>query len=470
MKELSEFLREDATYAKLEKEGDELSALVLESLHNATAKGAAPISDVAAEAEKYRSYNDQMALNASKIELAKASLLPKYNEAIALETGMQATNALNSGGQKQQARTPLDFLMESKEYAALPNFHDSDGYAIPGMKKWDSPEARGQKILAVKIPGRSLNPASVLRRNGGMMATDANAISTSSMAPYYQGLDGTTPYALWSSDLLDILPTIQLTSNNIKWRKQTTLTRNDASVAETVAPSQSTFATTLGSATAQAIEGFYKISEEELMMQVDALAFTAFECQRDLRVKAAQKILSGAGPEGTDFVGIYGQAATNLAKTACPIDANGNVAGDLECLGYTIQKIRTQGVCRPNLGIMNPNQVMPIYLLRDVMGEPVNRPAYGLTIDPFGGMSFMGVKFIQEAYAVDGSVLIGDFSAFYQLALMQNLTIELGYDGNDWTNRERTMRFWLYGCNVVRRTSAFGAATGLTSQGMTIPS
>lgn len=471
---VTEFLRQDATYAKLEKEGDEMSRLALEALNGAGKEDdGGKTADVAAETERFRELNGKLALNSQKIEASKAILMPKYNEALELEKGLTATNGLivNGGALKQSAKSPLDFLMETKEYASIPDYYDQNtGEKIAGMKKWNSAEARNIKSFGVTIPGNKLNPAAVLRSNGGMYATDSNAISTTGMAPYYQGIPGTTPYALWSSALLDLVPTILLTSNVIKWRQQNSLTRNAAATTETNSSSQSTFTTTLATATANRLSGYYKISEEELMMQVDALAFTAFEAQRDLRILAAQEILTGNNT-GAHFSGIYGQATSNLAKSACPQDANGNAAGDLECLGYTTYKIRSLGVCTPTLAVMHPNQFMPILLLRNRIGDRINYSITdSLTQAPNGDFYFLGVRYVQEAYATDGSALIGDFASFYQLALMQSLTIEMGIDGNDFTNFERTMRFWLYGCNVVRRTSAFGIASGLTSQGMTLPS
>jgi hypothetical protein len=475
MEDLTGFLRSDATYAKLEKEGDEMSRLAMEALQKSGTEGdGGSTADVAAESEKFRLLNEKLTINSQKMELAKNALLPKYNEAVELEKGMVATNALGSNVPTNRlVKSPLDFLMETKAYEDIPDYHDREtGEKVKGMKKWDSTEAHNRRNISVTIPASKMHPSSVLRskNSSGMFAVDSNAITTATMAPYYQGIPGTTPYAIWSSGLLDLVNTILLTSNSLKFRRQDTFTRNAAATAETGSSSQSKFTTTLDTATAQRLSGYDKISEEELMMQVDALPFTAFNAERELKILAAQEILTGNNT-GVHFNGIYGQATSNLAKSACPIDANSNPAGDLECLGYTTYKIRSLGACTPNLAVMHPNQFMPILLLRNRIGDRINYSITdSLTQAPNGDFYFLGVRYIQEAYAIDGQALIGDFASFYQLALMQSLTIEMGMDASDFTNFERTMRFWLYGCNVVRRTSAFGIASGLTSQGMTLPS
>src|SRR6478609_6731590 len=169
MVELNEFLRQDATYAKLEKEGSEMSALAMEALKGVGTEGdGGKTADVAANQERINELNAKLTANGQQIELAKKALTVKYNEAVEQEKGMVATNGLNAGGDPlRQAKTPLDYLMASKEYESIPDYFDANsGEKIVGMKKWNSSEARNARNLSVTVPASKIHPGAILRSNG----------------------------------------------------------------------------------------------------------------------------------------------------------------------------------------------------------------------------------------------------------------------------------------------------------------
>ena len=126
---LQEFSRQDATFAKLEKENDELRRKSLEKYDilkaldpingDNTAVGAVESAKVSAAQEDFLRFSDMQKMNAIALDIKSSELLEKYNAAVEQEKGMRETNALNSGNANASGKSPLDYFMESPAVAAL---------------------------------------------------------------------------------------------------------------------------------------------------------------------------------------------------------------------------------------------------------------------------------------------------------------------------------------------------------------
>jgi hypothetical protein len=382
-----------------------------------------------------REWKEQQQKEAAEQQSARADLI--------------AANPLKGGGDARQApRSILDVIASSPEIAGLPRATYGDSEVI----KWDSPQAR--KPIQLHFGARQFDPRNALR--GGMMA--ANEITTAAAPSPYQIQDITVPYALFDTGVLEVVNTFQMTNKSATYRRQSSLTRNEAPLGETSPTTKSTFAIELKTDTAHMIKGTFVVTEEELMSRADALPFVVAEANRDLRRTAAHQIFQGSDT-GEDLNGIYNQATGSFIKgsSAPTLDNNDNAITTIDAIGYGYQDCRVVGACKPQLGFLHPNQFMPIRLLKNAIGDYI----YGAPNLPMSDFYVLGVRFVEDIEAIDGTALLGDFNTYYSLGIFQGITVEIGMDGNDFGNWQRTIRFSFYGMNQVRRTSAFEKISNL---------
>ncbi len=451
MKDFEQFCKEDSSFKELSGKWDAQRANANTLLH--TAEQSSKKEDI----ESFRAANDELnattALLDGKRKMLQHDYAEKTAEQEAAERGMQAVNGLRSGGEKTQSNKSLLELMESNEkIKALPRVQHYGEEII----QWNSPEAR--KTIALQFDAREFDPRNALRSTPGMRA--AGEITTTAAPSPYQIMDLTVPYGLYPSTLLDVLPTFRMTNKSVTYRREDSLTRNEAATGETLSPTASTFQINLVTDTAHAIKGKFRVTEEELLSRTDALPFITFESERDLRRTGANQILQGDNT-GENLNGIYNQATGSFTKgTSTPLnDNNGSPIQDIDAIGYAIQDCKVNGACIPSLGILHPNQFMPIRLMKNAIGDYI----YGPPNQPITNFYVLGVRFLEEIEAIDGTGLVGDFSTYYALGIFQGITVEIGMSASDFENWERTVRFWFYGVNQVRRPRAFEKIANLTS-------
>src|SRR6266576_387122 len=427
---------------------------------NTNASDSAPLTEQAQAAQK------ELTDISAKINNRREVLRVEYDIKADAIKGMVTGNPLKVNSDNKSTVLSLPQIIAAHaEFKNLPDRFDEEGEIIGKM--WNQ---LPKKEFSFEIPKKQLSPMAAIKaiRNPHEAiarmqdAMKAGEITTTAAPTFYQPIPTIVPYPLVATRIMDLVPTAQAIAKTVTYRKETTLTRNEATTAENTAPTNSTYAWTLITDTAYMIKGKFVISEEEIMDIPNMIEFATFEAVRDLRRTTANKILQGPG--GSDFNGLYNQAdattAFVLGTTSPTTDNNGNAINIIDAINYSIKILKVTGACVPDMAFCHPNQMTAIRETKDLFGRYLyGDPSQQVTTDLF----IWGIRLIDEIEAISGSMLVGDFGGFYTLYLNQGLTTELGYDSDNFGKWMRTLRFSLRGLNQLRRTTAMSVVSNLPS-------
>ncbi len=400
-----------------------------------------------------------------KANIRRAILRAEYDQKAEAIKGMVTGNPLTVNASGNTVLSLPQIIANNEVFKNLPDRFDEEGTVIGKMwtqlpKKEFSFEISRKEMSPMAALKAIRNPQEAIARMQDAMKS--GEITTTVAPTFYQPIPTIVPYPLVATRIMDLVPTAQAIAKTVTYRKETSLTRNEATTAENTAPTNSTYEWTLETDTAYMIKGKFVISEEEIMDIPNMIEFATFEAVRDLRRTTAGKILQGPG--GADFNGVYNQADAStafvLGTTAPTTDNNGDAITIIDAINYSIKTLKVTGACMPDMAVCHPNQMTAIRETKDKFGRYLyGDPSQQVTPDLF----IWGIRLIDEIEAIDGSMLVGDWGGFYTLYLNQGLTTELGYDSDNFGKWMRTLRFSLRGLNQVRRTTAFSVVSNLPS-------
>ena len=280
-----------------------------------------------------------------------------------------------------------------------------------------------------KIKGNDGKPLQ-LKTVGAM--TVANNASTVPIADRRQGVNTLLERPLVIRDLANVY---QTSTNKVEWVYELTEEGGAAMTAEGVAKTQSDRNWAVGSASAYKLTTYVKVTKEMLMFlnnikqNIDnRLMYLINELEDDY-------LLTGTG--SSQLMGVTQNAQpldnASLKGTIPGLDANVNI---WDCAGAMISQVISEayGPIQRGAFIMHPTDVYKmVYGSKSSTYDYV----YPVTVDP-SGVRIGGYPIIQDTGITAGYMVFGDFAKF-NIADVENVTVTMGYDGNDFTENKVTI-------------------------------
>lgn len=213
---------------------------------------------------------------------------------------------------------------------------------------------------------------------------------------------------------------------DVIWTEKSNPQGNAAMTAEGALKSMISFAYSTKRISAKKVTAFIKTSKENL----DDIDWMAGEIEKELRyqieIKVSQQLLSGDGIgenlTGLDFYA-GGYVLTGIS-TANPNNADAIYASmtQIKTLNFT-----------PTLGVMNPVDIANMNLQKAVDGHYILPP-----FTSTNGTVINGLRIQEENELPVGYLLMGDMSRF-QVAVREGITIEYGWENDDFTRNMVTI-------------------------------
>lgn len=267
--------------------------------------------------------------------------------------------------------------------------------------------------------------------------------------PQAQRIAGISEVPLRNTRFLDVLPRAVASSNVIDWVYESGYEGTPAQTAEGAAKAQVDFEYIVGLERIEKTTAYIKITDEML----DDIPQMASKVQNNLlrRLLRAVESQTYSGNGTTpNLRGISTVATTFAAGTfALAVDEANNV--DVLAVAMNQIMLAEQGI--PNYIFMNPSDITALKLVKVTATD---RRAVDRLVFVAGTLTFDGVPIIPTTLIPADNFLMGDFSlsTLYQKG---GISVEIGYDGNDFTTNFKTIRAEWRGAVVVEHNyrSAF---------------
>lgn len=298
----------------------------------------------------------------------------------------------------------------------------------------------------VKMPFRT-----ELDRSTKSASAQAQEMKTITEATGYAPYPALQPYIIYTPQrrlvVADLIPQDDTTQAIITYMEETTFTSAAAAVSEGAPKPVSDLGLTRRTLNPTKIATVFKITDEQLR---DVPQFRAYVDNRGtfmVQLEEERELLGGSGtpPEMTGF----------LNKAGLNTQAMG--ADDIFTAHYKIlTKIRTIGFADPSGYVFNPNDWQIARTAKATTGQFILGPP-----DQAGPESLWGLPVVQTVAMSAGTSLTGDWRMFSHIDRLWGLTVEVGYDGNDFTNNVATVRIEERLFLEIYRASAFGTVTSI---------
>jgi len=232
--------------------------------------------------------------------------------------------------------------------------------------------------------------------------------------------------------LLDIVTTGQIDSNLVEWVYQSGKEGTAGVTEEGAAKNQIDFDLVVGSQKVEKVTAYIKVTDEML----DDVSYMASEINNELTrevVKAAEtQVYSGSGTS-PQLNGIFTVASSFAAGTfAGTIDE----ANDVDVLTVAMNQILIAEHDPANYILMHPSDVTALKMVK--VSSTDKRYVERLAMVA-GDLSLDGTPIIPTTLVTAGTYLVGNFN-LANVLIKDGLTIEVGYDSDDWTKNFRTVR------------------------------
>jgi HK97 family phage major capsid protein len=326
------------------------------------------------------------------------------------------------------------------------------GASEAGRWTEDGPIDPERPVKTVKSVGERITECGTLTVKGAheIEGVDLKAVLTTAtgFAPDIVRSDVIVPFATRpAAGLFDILPMTTTTQAAVTWMEETTFTNAAAETAEGVAKPEATLVFTERTSTVRKIPVLLPVTDEQL---ADVPRLTQYLDNRlgfMVRQRATGQVISGNGtaPNLRGFLNVAG-----IQTQAKGPDPTPDAVYKAMVLGMTT------GQAMPDAVVFNPLDWQDVRLLRTVDGIYIwGNPSEG------GPERIWGLPVILDQAMTLNTALVGAFREFSEFAVRQALTVETGYNLDDWAKNQQTIRAEMRGALVVYRPAAFVTVTGI---------
>lgn len=280
-------------------------------------------------------------------------------------------------------------------------------------------------------------------------------ISGSGDVPQAERIAGFNTIASRQPRLMDLVSSRSTDRDKIDWVYQANKDGAAGQTGEGLTKNQIDFDWVVAEEAVKKTTAFIKVTDEMLAKG----SIVSQEVQNEL-IREVMKAVESEAYQG-DATG----ANLNGLRTVASAFAAGSFAGDVDSanevdvLAIAMNQIRIaqEGRCMPSAILMHPTDVTRLKLekLSSTDKRYVERLMYAgqfLSVD--------GVPIIESTLVTEGEYLIGDFSKA-ELWQREGMSIEIGYDSDDFTKNLRTIRCEWRGAMVVRNNYRSGFVKGV---------
>lgn len=301
-----------------------------------------------------------------------------------------------------------------------------------------------EKLKGLKEMATAQGSQFVMKVVGDM--TFANSVSGGNI-PVEDRLTGLNLVPVRQVRLLDIIARGSTTSNVISWVYQANKDGSTGGTAEAATKNQIDFDLVVDSENVIKRTNFIKVSDE----MIDDIPFLETEINnellRELLLDLEDQTYQGDGT-GTNLNGIKTLATAFAAGSfALAVDNANNV----DVLTVAINQVMIAEQPMPTAILMHPSDVTALKLVKATDDQYIDRlQIAGST------MSLDGIPIIATTLVTQDDYLVGVFN-LNLLVSRQEIDIQVGLDGNDFTKNMRTIRAEWRGANIIRNNdrSAF---------------
>ncbi len=248
-------------------------------------------------------------------------------------------------------------------------------------------------------------------------------------------------------ELLDLIPTVTTTQSSITYMEETTYTNGAVEVAEGLVKPEGALALTERTAVVRKIAVFLPVTDEQLEDVPAAKEYLNSRLGFMVRQRLAGQIVSGDGtaPNIRGILNVVG--IQTQAKGADPTP---------DAVYKAMTKVRVTGQAEPDAVVFHPNDWQDVRLLRTADGIYIwGNPSEA------GPEMIWGLNVIQAQAMTENTAVVGAWRTYSTLFVRRGLTVETGYNADDWTKNKQTIRAELRAVPVFWRPTAFATVTGI---------
>lgn len=214
----------------------------------------------------------------------------------------------------------------------------------------------------------------------------------------------------------------------------------------------------VGSEDVKKVTAFIKVTDEMLAKGTQVSAVI----QRKLVDKVLQAVESEIY-QGSNFTNLKGVASAFDATiaddgSASPAIENANFV-DVLATAATQIEVAQEGDAEANAIFMHPADVLTLGKLKSKVASG-DRRYVDRIIDSAQGLSVDGIRIIKSTLVTRGEYFIGDMTKAL-LVQREGMSVEFGFDGDDFTKNLRTIRAEWRGCLVVEQPDRSAFVSGV---------
>jgi len=246
--------------------------------------------------------------------------------------------------------------------------------------------------------------------------------------------------------VIDLIPTTTTSSSNVIYMEETTFTNDAVEVAEGAVKPEGTLALTEKSSAVRKIAVLLPVTDEQLEDEPRVRGYVENRLPFMVRQRLSSQVLVGDGIapnlRGTlNVVGIQTQA-----KGADPTP---------DAIYKAMVKVMTTGQASPNGVAFNPLDWQEVRLLRTVDGIYI----WGSPSEA-GPERIWGLQVALDQALTENTAIVADWS-MTELAVRRGLTVDVGYNTDDFARNQQTFRAEMRAAFIAYRPTAICTVTGV---------
>jgi HK97 family phage major capsid protein len=324
---------------------------------------------------------------------------------------------------------------------------NADEYSEGGTETGDGGNgAREAKTLGDLIAN---DPRRLVKKTEFEVDIDLKAtlLTSSGWAPQAVRTDRLVDFATRPPTILDFIPTVTTDQSAIVYMEETTFTNTAAETAEGATKPQATLIYTERTSSVRKIPVFVPVSDEQLEDVPRMRALVNNRLAFMVRQRLAGQILVGDGiaPNLRGLLNVVG--INTQAKGADPTP---------DAVYKAMVLCMTVGFVEPDLAVFNALDWQDVKLLRTADGIYI----WGSPSDA-GPNRIWGLPVVIEQGLTQNTAVVGAFGVFSELDIKKGLTVETGYNNDDFTKDLQTIRAEIRAAVVFYRPTAFATVTGV---------